>query len=80
MPTERETDVLKALALHRIKTGEYPTRTALGAALGITGVTAHLHLQRLHTARYVAIRPRQHRGVALTQKGWSVVNEQGPAS
>lgn len=66
--TPREHEVIRAMARLHWLHGAYPTRSELGRELGITKVTAHLHLQRLAQARMVVIQPGRHRGASLTRK------------
>ena len=71
--TPCEHDVLAAMARYHGIHGDFPTREELGKALGITKVTAHLHLHRMAADRVVKIAPGRHRGATLTRRGWALV-------
>lgn len=64
----------ECLALIRTacRTGQPPTRSELGAALGITKVSAHLLVNKLREKGYVAITHTGWRNVEPTQSGWRV--------
>jgi DNA-binding MarR family transcriptional regulator len=59
----RQYDCLQAIAKHWRAYGEGPTRSELGRALGITKVSAHLLVEKLHAAGLVIRQRGAHRGV-----------------
>lgn len=61
----RQRAALQAIQRHWQTYGEAPTRAELGRALGITAVSAHLLVHKLHRDGLVVIAPRAHRGVEV---------------
>jgi len=61
----RQKAALQAIAQHWRAHGEAPTREELGRALGITKVSAHLLVHKLHRDGLVVVAPRAHRGVEV---------------
>lgn len=61
----RQRAALRAIASHWRAHGEAPTRAELGRALGITAVSAHLLVGKLHRDGLVIVAPRLHRGVEV---------------
>ena len=61
----RQRAALRAIAGHWRAHGEAPTRAELGRALGITAVSAHLLVRKLHRDGLVIIAPRAHRSVEV---------------
>lgn len=59
----RQRPALRAIGAHWKAHGEAPTRAELGRALGITAVSAHLLVHKLHRDGLVVLVPRAHRGV-----------------
>lgn len=61
----RQRAALRAIAMHWKTYGEAPTRAELGRSLGITAVSAHLLVAKLHRDGLVVVAPRVHRGVEV---------------
>jgi len=59
----RQRAALRAIAAHWKAHSEAPTRAELGRTLGITAVSAHLLIGKLHRAGLVVVAQRAHRGV-----------------
>lgn len=54
-PTPRALDVLRFVRWHVRAHGQAPTRRDIGDALGMSGPTAHQHLQALEQCRLVRL-------------------------
>lgn len=52
------------------RTGQPPTRSELGAAMGITKVSAHLLVNKLREKGFVVLTHTGWRNVEPTQSGW----------
>jgi SOS-response transcriptional repressor LexA len=63
--TPRELEVVATIRRLTKLHGSAPTRSELGHALGITKVTAHLHVMRLRKKHVLSIEPRRHRGISF---------------
>lgn len=66
--TPREREVLAAIRrLTRLHRDQPPTRAELGRELGITKVSAHLHVIALRDKGLLRVEARRHRGVRLAK-------------
>lgn len=61
----RQLAALRMISAHWKAHGEAPTRAELGSALGITAVSAHLLIGKLHRDGLVIVAPRLHRAVEV---------------